>query len=407
MCAWQTSGNVLVALKAETTIGVTVAAVTGAVQLRINDSPGLKLNRAVVQSEENRADGLRTMGRLGFKTVDGSYNCELSPGGATDVLLEGIMRSTWATAVAIGLATMTTATFGTNEVAAAAGDWVGGQGIRVGDVFRITGTDETTNNNKNIRVTSVTSLTISTPLGSFTADASAGSTGTLTILRKLINGAAPTRRSYQIEQYDTDIDLSEVFYGCRCVGFNLSCKPGAMAQVQYTFQGIDRTALATNTSPYYTTPDLTTSLGMIADDSTILQDGVAITSFNGFDLNFSLAAAGEPVIGSLTTPDIFDNDLTVSGSISGLRDDFDYLTLYDAETEFSLSILLEEAETDPDSCLGIYIPRAKIQALSAPVGGGDGAKIETRELMIGPKAAATGHDGTVVAFHSSEAPYSP
>ena len=60
---YQTSGNVLVALKAETTTGVAVSTVTGAAQLRITDSPGLKLNRAVVQSEENRADGLRTMGR--------------------------------------------------------------------------------------------------------------------------------------------------------------------------------------------------------------------------------------------------------------------------------------------------------------------------------------------------------
>ena len=401
---WQTAGNILVALKAETSTGVAVGTVTGAAQLRINDSPGLKLNRAVVQSEENRADGLRTMGRLGYKTVDGSYNCELSPGGATDILLEAVMRSTWATSTAIGFSSMTGIVFGTNEVVASVGDWVGTEGIRVGDIFRITGHDVTANLNLNKRVKTATSLSLTTTSLSFTIDASAATTGTLTVLRKLVSAATPTRRSFNVEQYDTDIDLTELFLGCRCVGFNLSCKPGAMAQVSYSFLGMDRSALADGASPFFASPSLTTSLGMIADDSTILKDGVAVTSFNGFDLNFSLAAAGEPVIGSLTTPDIFDNDLTVTGSISGLREDFTYIDLYDDETEFSLSILLEEAETDPDSCLGIYLPRVKIQALSAPVGGGDGAKIETRELMIGPKAAATGHDGTIVAFHSSEAP---
>jgi len=401
--SYQTAGNVLVAIRAETTTGVACTTVTGATQLRITDSPGLKLNRAVVQSEENRADGLRTMGRLGYKTIDGSYNAELSAGGATDILIEALMRSTWATNVAISFLSMTTVAVATNEIVAAASDWIATEGVRVGDVFRLTGTDVVTNNDINLRVTAVSSATINVPAGSLTTLAAAA-TGTLTILRKLISAATPTRRSFNVEQYDKDTDLSELFLGCRVVGFNLSCKPGQMATVQYTLLGMDRTALATGTSPYFTSPSLTTGLGMIADDSAIYVDGVAVTDFNGFDLTFTLAAAGEPVIGSLTTPDIFDNDLTVSGTISGLREDFTYIGYYDAEQEFELSILLEEEETAPKACLGIYLPRVKIQALDAPFGGGDGAKVETRELMIGPQpaVAATGHDATIAAFHTSE-----
>lgn len=399
--SYQTGSNVLVAIKAETTTGVACATVTGATQLRITDSPGLKLNRAAVQSNEKRADGTRTMGRLGYKSVDGSFNAELSPGGATDILIEALMRSTWTTNVAIGFATMTTVACGTNEVVAGGGDWVGGQGIRVGDVFRLSNTSVSANNNINLRVTAVSSGTINVPAGSLST-LTAATTGTLTVLRKLITATTPTRRSYNVEQYDKDTDLSELFLGCRVVGMNLSCQPGQMATVQYSFLGMDRTALATGTSPFFTSPSLTTDLGMIADDSGIYLDGVAVTDFTGFNLNFSLAASGAPVIGSLTTPDIFDNDLTVSGSITGLRQDFSYITKYDAETEFELSILLETSETAPQSCLGIYLPRVKISALSAPVGGGDGAKVETRELMIGPKAAATGYDGTIAAFHTSE-----
>jgi hypothetical protein len=401
---YQTAGNVLVALKAETTTGVALTTVTGAAQLRIVDSPGLQLDRAVVQSEENRADGLKTMGRLGFHGVNGSFSGELSPGGATDILLEGVSRGTWTTLTTITFATMTSITTGTNEVVANAGDWVGDQGIRVGDVFYISN-HITANDDLNSRVTAVTSLTISVPLGTFTADASAATTGTLTVLRKLITGTTPTRRSYNIEQYDKDTDLSELFLGCRCVGFNLSCQPGQMATVQYTFLGISRTALETGTSPFFTSPSLTTTLGMIADDAAIYKDGVKLTDLTSFNLNFQIAASGEPTIGNLTSPDIFDNDMEVTGSVTGLRQDFSWVTLYDDETEFELSILLQGNEsTAPKSCLGIYIPRTKIQALSAPFGGGDGAKTETRELMIGPKAAETGYDGTIVAFHSSEAP---
>ena len=103
------------------------------------------------------------------------------------------------------------------------------------------------------------------------------------------------------------------------------------------------------------------------------------------------------------TPDIFDNDCMVSGQVTGLREDFANLTLYDAETEFEISILLEEPSGTPKECLSIFLPRVKISALSAPAGGGDGAKVETLSLMVGPKAAATGYDGTIAMISSSAA----
>jgi hypothetical protein len=44
---------------------------------------GLQLDRAVIQSAEKRDDGLKSMGRLGGKSVSGSFNSELTVGGAT------------------------------------------------------------------------------------------------------------------------------------------------------------------------------------------------------------------------------------------------------------------------------------------------------------------------------------
>jgi len=403
---FQTGKNVLAAIKVEVTQGVIMSTTTGAAQIRIVDSPGIQHTRAQVQSEENRADGLRTMGRTGFITESGSYAGELTPGGATDILLEGITRSTWTTLTSITFATMTTVTIGTNEVVAAAGDWVGDQGIRVGDIFRLSGHDETADNDLNTRVTAVTSLTISTPPATFTVDASAASTGTLSVLRKLITGTTPTRRTYQVEEYDTDVDLSQVYLGARIIGFNLTANPGEMVQVTWQLEAMDRTALAVGASPHFTSPSLTTTLGLIADDSSIRFNGADVTKFTGFNLDFAIAAAGQPTIGSLVTKDIFDNDMTVTGSVSSLREDFSMLTLFDAETEFEVSILLQGSagESTPKTCLGIYIPRAKVAALSAPFAGGDAGKIETLDLMIGPQAASTGNDGTIVAFHSSEAP---
>jgi hypothetical protein len=396
---YQTSNNILVAIKRESTTGTAPVTVTGATQVRITDSPGLELRRGIVQSGEKRADGFKTMGRLGNKSVDGSYNGELSVGGATDIMLEAIMRSAFVTAYSVGFATMTTVAVGTNQVVAAGGSWIT-QGVRVGDVFRLSGTSVSGNHDLNTVVTALTTLTLSVPSGTFTTLAAAA-TGTITFLRKLTAGATPTRYSHAIEQYDTDVDLSELFLGCRLVGLRLSMRPNQHVTWQASWMGLNRTALATGTSPFYTSPSLTTGLGLIADDSAIRYNGAAVTSFTGFDLNFQITAAGEPVIGSLVSPDIFDNDCMVDGSITGLRSDFSNLTLFDAETEFEMSVKLEVPGSAPKDCLHIFLPRIKLQSLSAPVGGGDGAKVETLGLMLAPKATATGYDATPATFSTS------
>jgi hypothetical protein len=398
MTTYQTASNILVALKRESTVG-TAAGASGGTQMRVLASPGLSLKRANIQSAEKRTDMLRSMPRLGGKMVDGSYNAELTVGGATDILAEAIMRSTWSAALTTAASSFTTLTpNSTSTLTAASGSFLT-TGIRVGDVVYLTGTATAANNNLNLRVVGV-SASVITVAGTPLTVAGPDATGSLVRLKKVINGATPTRYAHTVEQYNTDIDLSEQFLGCRLVGLKLSFKPGAMATVQYTFLGLDRVPLGSGSSPYFTSPALTTGLDLIADDSSIRFNGAEVATFTGFDLDFAIAAKGEPVIGSFVSPDIFDNDLTVTGSITGLRSDFSNLTLYDAETEFDLSILLQEPTGTPKGAFGIYLGRAKIGDVGAPILG-DGPLVETRSLLIGPKVAATGYDAGYASFSSS------
>ena len=400
--AYQSAANIDVAIKRETTTG-TAATASGATQVRIIDSPGLELKRSQIQSAEKRDDGLKTLGRLGGKMVDGSYNAELTIGGATDIMLEAIMRSTWVTSTALTFATLTSVTVGSNEVVAAGGSWIT-QGIRVGDIFHLNNYATAANNGINARVTALTTLTISVATNTFTAGGGADVAGTLTVLKKLASATTPTNYSHTVEQYDRDIDLSELFLGCRAIGVKLSLRPNAMSTATYTFMGMDRTALATGTSPWFTSPSLTTGIGLISDDSAIRYNGAQVATFTSLDLEWQIAAKAESVMGSFVPPDVFLNDMMVTGSISGLRSDFSNLTLFDAETEFELSFKLEEPSTStPKPCLAFFLPRVKIGALSAPVGGGDGAKIETLQLMIGPKVSSSTYDAGIMTIHSSAA----
>lgn len=398
----QTAANVLVAINRETTIG-TVATVTSADRLRIIESPGLVFRRAPVISQEKRADGVMPMPRLGGKSVDGSYNTELTVGGAIDKLLESVMRSTWVAAVAITEATMTSITTTTSTIVAAGGSWIT-QGVRVGDVVRLTNHATAANNSINLRVVTVTASTITVAGTPLVLNASADSAFTLTILKKLkTNTSGPTRYSYSVEQYDTDVDLSEVFLGNRAISVRMRCAPGQQVQITWGFLGMDRNQLAAGASPFFTSPSVTTGDPLIADDAAIYYNGAAVTTFTGFDLEFIINAAGQPVIGSLVGPNIYDNDLLVRGSISGIRADFANLTLFSAETEFSMGIMFTAPGTAPVDTMSIWLPRVKIMGLSAPAGGGDGAKIETKELAIATAVATSSVDATVAVICSSGA----
>lgn len=325
----QTAGNVMAALKREVDIGVAAAGGAGAEQLRVTDSPGLGLARSAIESGEKRRDQLRSMGRLGGKSVAGSYNTELNVGGYFDLLLESIARGTWGAP-----ATHATISAGTQ-------------------------------------------------------------------LRQLLTPTEPIYHSYTIEQYDVDIDLSELFLGCRLTELSLALRPNEMATAGWTFAGLDRQVLAEAASPYFTDPAVTEGLSLIADDSAIYYKGVQIAIITGLDITLTVANALQPVIGAFVSPDVFMNDLTVSASLTAIRQDLQALEDFDAETEFEVRAVLTEPGVEPNRTFGVVLPRTKISNINAPFIGGDAAKVETRDLMV---AAPMGTSRAVEFYSSGDTP---
>jgi hypothetical protein len=406
--AIQSNARVVVALKRETTTG-TPAGTSGGDILRITESPGFEPDRNAIESAEQRTDGTTSMGRLGGRSLTGTFSGECTIGGAHDVLLEAMMRGTWRAALVIteataGLASITTTT---NIITASAGSFITA-GLRVGDVFRLTGHSSTANNNINLRVIAVTTQNLSvvgfgaTAAAPLTANAVADTSFTITILKKLVNPAAPVRYSHTVEQGGTDMDLSAIFVGCRVTGYSISCRPNSMATFTVTFTGLNWTWLVAGTSPYFTAASVTSGLALVADDSAVRYNGTDVATFTGFDLDFTIGADADNVIGSTVAPDVADNNWKATGTITGFRQDFSNLTLWEAETEFEISITLQEpSATLPLPAFGIFLPRVKLRKVSAPAGGGTGNMVETMELMIGPKVATTGYDGTSAIIYSS------
>lgn len=398
----QTAANVLAAIKREAagTPGTAAAAGAGALQLRLVDSPGLGLARTPITSNERRGDLVRNLGRLGSKGVGGSYNAEVTIGGYTDMLLEAIMRGTWSNALAVALAA-TDGTTTASTIVRATGSWIT-DGYRVGDIVTITGDATAANNNIRLRVVGITDTTITVAGTPLTANATARAF-TVTRLKKVINPASPVRYSHTIEQYLKDLDQSELYLGCRLTQVALQFRPNAIATVAYTFVGMDRSILTQAQSPYYTAPSVTVGVPLIVDDGAVRFNGVDVTKFTSMDLNLAIGNSTQPVIGSFVTPDVYDGILAVTGTIAGIRQDMTRLSLFEAEDEFEVSLLMTEPGTAPLPALGLYMPRVKLTSVEAPFLGGDGPMIETMNFEAGPAAAASGQDATAIAFFSSAA----
>jgi hypothetical protein len=398
--ATQTGPGILVNFKVESVEGTaaTGGGSTGE-RLRILDSPGLKLDRGLIQSAERRNDGNPGKPRMGGKSVGGSYNVELSQ-GSFDTLIEGLLRSTWVAAdPAItcdnGAAFTSIAITNQNTITLTGTGSFLTEGFRVGDVIRLSDMSTAANNSVNGVIKTV-SASVIVVHGTPYTNQSSDSACTLTIQKKICQALTPTRRTFTVEQYHEDADISEQFVGVRVVSLELQLQPNGMVNATFGFVGMNRTWLATGSSPYFTSPTEYTSIALTAADASIYYNGSAIATLTGGSITFTIAAEVGAVIGSTTPVGTFDGMMTTTGDLVGSFTDASDHTLWDAETEFEVNLLLVEPDASaPVNFIHFFFPAAKILDIAKPLGG-DGLMPQQRRLAFTPKVAAAGYDAGVV-----------
>jgi len=196
----------------------------------------------------------------------------------------------------------------------------------------------------------------------------------------LIPGTTPIRRSFTFEENEQDLDQSQVFTGCRVSSARVSCPPDANATVDFGIVGADMQLVSGAAAPYFTTPTVTATNALVATDAAITLDGVAILELTACDFSIDIGAAGQPVIGSNVTPDIFERRMRISGSVSAVRKDAALQTKFLAETSAALSIKL----TDPAAAISMTftLPKILFTDYSGSLGS-DGAYIGTIPFTAG------------------------
>ena len=399
--ALQSAKNVTVAFKPESTF-YDLPGDASAEFLRFTPSPGLQETAADIRSNEQRADALTTMGRSGSRQVSGSYGGECSL-RSHDTLYEAVVRGTWSTELALTNATSNapaTITTEANAIVGADNSFIT-VGLRAGDVIRLSGFATAANNDRNLRVTAVTATRIET-VETLVVDSNADAAYTITRGKKLVNPAAPVKRSFGVEQNNVDIAGSQFYSGVRFTGFSISGSPDGMATVEFSAIGAGLRTFTGSESPYFTTPTVYNSVPLVFADAKIAVRGSDVINITAFELSYAINAATEPVVGTVRSPDVFDNDASVEGSLTRIREDFDNVEDFVNETEFSLHVLLTEPVAEPKPYIAFYVPRCKYTDASAPLGG-DGAMKESLPFQVGAQTASAGVDATMISICTSAA----
>ena len=322
---WQTQSNADIRYKVQSGLGV-AASGAGATQLRVAGGQSGRLTKTPTESNEVRSDGMMSRGRHGVQKTAGSYDAELSLDMMDDIF-EAVFRGTWASSLVItestgGIGSITTTTNGI--LAQVTPAWIT-SGLRVGDVIRLTNHASAGNNNKNLRITALTSGLITVAGTPLTLNATPDTSFTITRPgQKLINPAAGSlvKRYFTIEEYEQDIDASEVFQDCVWGSIKISMSPNGLVLVTPTWVGNGQFSTVTGASaPSFTSPTVPTGVPLAVVDAAVSFNGTDFVDLTAFEITMDINPNAPEVAASRYAPDVFTGQMAVSMSLTALRQD--------------------------------------------------------------------------------------
>ena len=401
MAEIQTNVNVDIVTAPETVFGVAAPTNDAGARLLRRVGSTLQTTKDAYTSAEVRSDQQVADMRHGTRRGAGAIEGELSI-GAYDPEIEAAMRGTWAAGITASEADFTTvvATNATGVLTFSGGNPIT-KGFRVGDVIRLTGVGVSAANRAvNFRITSFSGANNRTVAVSPapTDMASVSTFGVIAPGRKVANGVV--RRSFTLEQRMAEVDMSDFYTGARVVGASFRLPPTGMATVSFEYLAKNGELLKGAAAPYFTAPAAQSAKGVLAAvNGAIRVAGAERGIVTGFDINVSLGASSQPVVGSNFVPDIFYGVTTVTGNISVFLDGPGLVEAFLNEQEFEIVTLLEAAGTPPFDFMCFNIQRAKMSGKSQSIGA-DGGVIISFPFQALIKQGAAGFDDSTMVIQS-------
>lgn len=347
------------AYKAETTWGTVPSAASAQALRRVTSN--LSLKKATYQSNEIASNYMVSDFRHGVRSVDGSINGELSPGTYKD-FMGAALRKAWAAVTAISGLSLTMAASGSNyTITRGSGSFLT-DGMKVGDVARITAGSVNANSlNKNFLVLALTA-TVATVyvLNGLTLTAEgpiASCTITVTGKKVYVPTTGHLDQSFSVEHWFSDVSLSEVFSGLKVNTMQLQFPPTGIATIDIGFMGKDITTAA---SQYFTSPTAASTSGVVAAvNGAVMVNGTKVANITGMSIQIDGGMTAAPVVGSNTYPGVFPGRVQVSGQFTAYFEDATFRDIFVNETEVSIAAAFTTASSAASDFIAFSLPRIK------------------------------------------------
>jgi hypothetical protein len=353
--------NKQVSYKQETTWG-TPAVGTGGKSLR-RVTASFNLEKETYESSEIRTDYQIADMRHGVRSVNGSVSGELTPGTYSDFIGASLSRDFTALAPVTGLS-LTIAVAGTIVITRASGSWLT-DGIKIGDVVRLTAGTFGADLNKNLLVTALTALamTVVTLNGSTVAAQGTAVTGAaVTVVGK--KTFAPTSghvdRSYTFEEFYSDIAQSEVTTGNKVNTVSLALPATGLVTCDFGFMGKD---MQTGTTQALTSPTAQNTFGSFAAvNGLLLIDGVSVGLLTGLNININRNMSTATVVGSNSIQELFEGRIVVDGDFSAYFQDGVFRDKFLNEVEISIIAVVTSSSANNADFVSFVLPRVKVNS---------------------------------------------
>lgn len=340
--------------------GVLPGATGGNVLRRV--TANFNLEKETYQSGEIRTDYQIADMRHGVRSVTGSLNAELSPGSYADFFAAAVAKAfaakTTLTAVSV---TTTVVAGGTGNIIRATGSWIT-DGVKVGDVIRLSAT---ANSAKNLLVTSVVALSLGVKTLNSTELVAVGTAAATDVSFPGKKTMAPltghTDDSFTFEEFYSDIGQSEVFTGNKVNTAALSIPSTGLVTADFGFMGKD--LAQTGTAAYFTTPTAQGTTGIFAAvNGVLVVNGVAVAVVTDASININRNMQNATVVGSNSIAEMFEGRIAVDGSFSAYFQDASFRDMFKDETEASLVIVLTTSNANTSDFVSVTLPRIKVNS---------------------------------------------
>lgn len=191
-----------------------------------------------------------------------------------------------------------------------------------------------------------------------------------------------TQRSFTFEEYRSVLDESMRYTGVRVSAVRVSFPANSPATVDFTTLSAN---YAVATGKYFTTPTITATEGLVSTDAAVLYNGAPFVSFTSCDFTIDRRSSVQAVVGSRTSPDVFNSSMRIAGSVSALRSDAALLSQYFAETAVPLQLTV----TDPSAAISttFTLPAIRLTGFT-PGMGTDGPEVVALPFTAGYDATA-------------------